>query len=83
MDSQYDPGASRGGQEESMVHISHIVTHACQFWVVVRGTVVPHVGVMGVPRCTLRSAVPDGRGYIIPLALILTATGDGWDLKSG
>ena len=37
---------------------------------------------MGVPRCALCSAVPNGRRYILPLDLSLAGNGyDRWDLK--
>ena len=58
----------------------HIITHTSQFWVV-RGTMVHHVGVMGVPQCILYSVVPNGRMYVLPLEMELAGTCYRWDLK--
>ena len=65
--------------DDTYMHII-MVTHTGKFWVV-RGTIVHHVGVMGIPQCTLCSAVPDCRRYILPLDLELASTGYRWDLK--
>ena len=56
-----------------------IITHTGMLWVV-RGTIVHHVGVRGVPQCTLCSAVPNSRRYILPLDLELAGTSHRWDL---
>ena len=57
-----------------------IIAHTGYFWVV-RGTIVHHVGVMGIPQCTLCSTVPNCRRCILPLDLGLAGTGSRWDLS--